>query len=441
MRSLGVAVVLAGATLVACGASEGEESEAGESAVVERAPVYTDDEIDSDVVAYAETCKAELGITGPLPDLSCTDGQLGDAGWDRSRVVEIPITIDNQPVNEHTFRRALDEGCDRSHWLEPRCWTYDIIQRVNIAPDVEAVLNCRQKYESSALGVAERKARITSAETPEEKLARFKEVFEFNDLGYILRNKNTGKSCFFTSFGVQFYGGWIPAPDRRTIPSREEVWAKLPEPKPPQGYDEAQWNRGPTGHPRKPDNMFFSPATTANGGCIGCHNQGAFKHSPFVDQATAPGVGRIVPKNAGNKPYLLVGRAFQNAFRANNTFQIDGAYGNQCTDCHRMNSGGRGAQLIASWAVGQDPPWMSSWAQAWPQRAWMPPRHDKPDEASYRQEYGSDIDQILCCMRSPKAKGCSHRVIGPTANDVVLDAEGNLSGDAWLPGTAAESCE
>ena len=58
-------------------------------------------------------------------------------------------------------------------------------------------------------------------------------IFEFDDLGLILRNRNTGKTCFFTFFGkldpknpaksYSFYGGWIPAPDRNSLAPRDEV--------------------------------------------------------------------------------------------------------------------------------------------------------------------------------------------------------------------------
>jgi hypothetical protein len=435
--ALAVSVVL-----TACGAPNTEEPVVDESALNAKGPGADDDLIDSDVVAYADKCKEELEITAPLPDLSCTDGQLGPAGWDDSRRVEVPITIDNRKVDATTYDQAIDVGCDRSQWLEHKCWTYDLMQRVEINPEVEAVLNCRQKYRTNALGVAERKAAYEAAPTPEEKLAAFKRVYEFDDLGYILRNKRTGKSCFFTSYGVQFYGGWIPAPDRKTIPPRDELYAMLPSPKPPADYDERQWNRGPKGHAEVRDNMFFTPSVTANyGGCVGCHNQGAFKHSPFIDQAFAPSVGRIVPANDRTKPYLLVGRAFQEQFRLNNTWEVDTGHGgeNTCVMCHRMNSGGSGALLRTQWAVGVDPPAMSTWAAAWPQRAWMKPNHRKTSEAAYRDAYGTDIDKLMCCMRTPDAKGCRKRKIGPLASDVLLTAQGDLA-SIWEEGASDATC-
>jgi hypothetical protein len=442
---LNVVTCLAVAACASQEASQGPSESEGQLA--SRAPVPTDDDlIDNDVVAYAAKCKAELGITTPLPDLSCTDGQLTAGTWDASRRVEVPITVDGVPVNEQNFRFAIDKGCDRSQWLESRCWTYDLVQRVDIAPDVEAILNCRQKYETNWLGVADRKAAYLAAKTPADKLATFKLAYEFNDLGYIVRNKKTGKSCFFTSYDVPFYGGFVPAPDRTSMPPRDELYAMLPEPKPPAEYDERQWNRGPKGHPELPNNMFFTPKSTAeNGSCLGCHNQGAFKHSPFIDQATAPSVGRLVPTNDRRTPYLLVGRAFQNSFRNWGIAEIDtGAGGeNACTMCHRMSASESGAYERVEWAVGKNVPATSTWADTWPQRAWMRPNHGQTSESDYREMLGADIDKLLCCTKNPDAKGCLKRSIGPVASDVKLAADGTLDPAGWITpaANAAVSCE
>src|SRR5258708_2341018 len=53
---------------------------------------------DDDVVAYAELCKRELGITGPLPAMSCLAG------------TEVPITIDGQSINAQNYASLADKG-------------------------------------------------------------------------------------------------------------------------------------------------------------------------------------------------------------------------------------------------------------------------------------------------------------------------------------------
>ena len=210
-------------------------------------------EPDYDVVAYAEHCKRELGIEAPLPDMNYLDG------------VEIPVTINGQQVLDKDFP-ALESGqggCDRAQWLDGECWTYDLIQRIEIQPDVEAVLNCRQKLYTSARSKEERihayESTVTRNASAAERVRSWRAIFEFDDLGLILRNRNTGKTCFFTFFGkldpkdpaksYSFYGGWIPAPDQNTLASRDDVFDRLPEPRPPEEYPERMWHRGPRGAP------------------------------------------------------------------------------------------------------------------------------------------------------------------------------------------------
>src|SRR3990172_4077139 len=185
--------------------------------------------VEEDVVAYAELRKQELGIEGPLPDMSCLAG------------VEVPITINGQDVNQRDFR-ALAEGrggCDRAQWLDGKCWTYDFVQRIEIGDDVEAVLNCRQKRFPSILSSEERTREYAEAvernAPSDERLRLWRLVFEFDDLGLILRNRRSGKTCYFTFFGkldfkkpdrsYSFYGAWIPAPDQGALASRDEISA------------------------------------------------------------------------------------------------------------------------------------------------------------------------------------------------------------------------
>jgi hypothetical protein len=400
--------------------------------------------LDEDVVAYAELCKQELGIEKPLPDMNCLAG------------VEVPITINGQEINEREFR-ALAEGrggCDRSQWLNGKCWTYDIVQRVEIDDDVEAILNCRQKLFTSVLSPEERIAEYNQAvarNAPAEELRRlFRLIYEFDDLGLILRNTRSGKSCFFTFFGklnfekpdrsYSFYGGWIPAPDRETVASREEIHRRLPEPKPPEGYPERMWNRGPRGALSGRPNMFFTPKATAEGQCVSCHAHGAFKHSPFIDQAFAHGV-RVVPANDRDLPYLVVGRPFQESFRATQVMEIDTepVFGESqaCTACHRLTKGGEGAVKRLDWATGEEIPQPSYVARRFPFQAWMPFEHGIESKEEYHRDLGPMIEAIRCCEKTPNAIGCRFRPIGPTEADVMLDEKGLLVEDSWVLGSDA----
>jgi hypothetical protein len=398
--------------------------------------------LEEDVVAYAELCKQELGIEGPLPDMNCLDG------------VEVPITVNGAPLDENAFRAlaAGHGGCDRAQWLNGECWTYDIIQRVEIGEDVEAVLNCRQKLFTSNLSSEERRREyeraVARAASPEERVRLFRLLFEFDDLGLILRNRRSGKTCFFTFFGkldferprnsYSFYGGWIPAPDRKDDLSRDEVHRLLPEPKPPAEYPESMWNRGPRGALGGKPNMFFTPRATSEGECVLCHNHGAFKHSPFIDQAYQNG-DRVVPSNERDLPYLPVGRSFQESFRKARIAEIDtepvAGERQACTACHRLTTGGKDADERRDWAVGEDVPKPSYLAGRLPLRAWMPFEHAFLSNEEYRRNLEGMIEAVRCCEKTPNAMGCRTRSIGPTEADVNRDESGLLTTDSWVSGS------
>ncbi len=402
----------------------------------------TEVRVEEDIVAYAELCKRELGIVEPLPEMNCLAG------------VEVPITVNGQKVTEKEFR-ALAEGrggCDRAQWLDGKCWTYDFVQRIEIGEDVEAVLNCRQKLFTSILSPEERMREYEEAverNAPrEESLRLWRLIFEFDDLGLILRNRRSGKTCYFTFFGkldfekpdrsYAYYGGWIPAPDRELVASREEIFRRLPEPKPPDDYPERMWNRGPRGAPGPRNNMFFTPKATAEGQCVSCHDHGAFKHSPFIDQVFLDG-DRVVPANDREVPYLPVGRPFQETFRKARVMEIDtepvAGEIQSCTTCHRVTTGGEGAVKRRDWAVGHDVPQPSYVASRFPRKAWMPLEHGIDSEDEYHRDLGPMIEALRCCEKTPNAVGCLSRSIGPTEADVKLDARGLLSEDGWVSGS------
>jgi hypothetical protein len=401
-----------------------------------------EERLEEDVVAYAELCKDELGIEGPLPDMSCLAG------------VEVPITINGQRIGERDFRAlaAGRAGCDRAQWLDGECWTYDLVQRVEIGDDIEAVLNCRQKLYTNVLSAEERirayRDAVERNDSVDERLRLFRLVFEFDDLGLILRNRRSGKTCFFTFFGkldlekpersYSYYGGWIPAPDQDVVPAREEIYERLPEPKPPAEYPERMWNRGPRGAPGNRSNMFFTPRATAEGQCVSCHNHGAFKHSPFIDQAHAGGV-RIVPANERDVPYLPVGRPFEDNFRKARILEIDtvpvSGETQTCTTCHHLTTGGEGAVKRRAWATGEEIPHPSYLAGKFPLQAWMPLEHGIDSSDDYHRDLGAMVEAIRCCERTPNARGCRFRSIGPTGADVKLDERGLLSADSWVLGS------
>lgn len=411
------AVLLLPCVLAFCKESDGEGVETSFAAQTsDAAAPAAPDPADEDVVAYAELCKRELGITQPLPAMSCLAG------------TEVPITIDGQPVTQANYASLSDKGCDNPQWLTQSCHNYDFVQRIDVGnPDVEAILNCRQKYFTNAQDKTARASAVADAPA-DEKVDKYKLLAEFNDLGFILRNKKTGKSCFFTIFGNSYNGAWLPGPDATTLPPKATVAAAL-QTAPPEGYPEASWYRDARA-------TYFTPRATSGGGCVRCHDLGAFKHSPFIDQVD------IVPTTRSKTtPYLLVGNVFQQAFRDNQmtdvtTEPVDGA-SQKCTQCHRLAAGGASCSTFVDWATGHDPSPHTDSSKRYPAAAWMPLDHEESSAESYDAAFGKHIARMKCCCAKPNARGCKTRTYGPTSADV-----GGTALPEWRAAdpAAADSC-
>jgi len=367
---------------------------------------------DEDVVAYAELCKRELEITQPLPAMSCLAG------------TEVPITIDGKKIDESNYASLATGGCDKPQWLESACYNYDHIQRIDVGnPDVEAVLNCRQKYWTNPLDKTARAEVFARSGSVED----YKLLTEFNDLGFILRNKKNGKSCFFTIFGPHFYGAYLPPPDQKAVPPEAEVLAKIDVAKPPAEYPKEQWYRDARA-------TYFSPSRTAGGGCVGCHDLGPWKHSPFIDQVD------IVPSNRRGA-YFPVGKVFQASFSSLDvtTDPIEGD-AQRCTSCHRMAAGGRTCDKFIDWSVGGYPGEMSATGRSWPHAAWMPEGH-QDDAGAWDRDNGKHVKRLKCCCENPTAKGCRSRAFGPTKEALGPGlAEGVLPPWVRGGGDAGVSC-
>ncbi|MEO1898410.1 MAG: hypothetical protein ABGX68_01275, partial [Methylococcales bacterium] len=99
-------------------------------------PTEDDTRSDYDVYQYVKECKAELGISRKLPQLSCLDGQ------------EIPIFVNKQEIQSDNWNILSDDKkCDNPHWLggDMGCWTYSHLQVLKLDAENIMVLNCRQK--------------------------------------------------------------------------------------------------------------------------------------------------------------------------------------------------------------------------------------------------------------------------------------------------------
>lgn len=350
-------------------------------------------ELDHDVSAYAELCKRELGLAPTvLKPWNCLEG------------AEVPITIDGKALDAslHSELVAGRTGCDRPSWLgdEP-CATYSFIQRRDLQPGVVAFLLCRSRQYSTHESLAERRERYRRSTSLED----FRHLYEFDSLGLIWANLQTGKTCFFDYVG-KVYGGYISSPDDLRRPN----FANLPEPRPPADAEEGKplaklWQKNARDTWRPPREV------ARHDGCVRCHDIGPFKSSPYVQQVFE------VPRLAADVPYLVVGAPFERwkkAYRlaALNTTAIAGE-AQVCTRCHRMGA------MESCWnnldyAVGTRLPGpLSATAKQFKNQMWMPPLpkdwqdlKDADLAPLWHQRYGAHIKKMRCCCRNPQAKGC-----------------------------------
>jgi hypothetical protein len=203
--------------------------------------------------------------------------------------------------------------------------------------------------------------------------------------------------------------------------------------KPPGDYPEDGWYRDARA-------TYLTPRATAGGNCVGCHDIGAFKHSPFIDQLD------IVPTNKSKTmPYLPVGSVFKEAFRSRQfvdvtTDPIEGS-NQRCTTCHRMTAGGNSCSQFLDAATGHDPAPRSELGRTFPNAAWMPLDHGLTSAGAYNETFGKHIERMKCCCAKPNAKGCKTRPFGPTLEEIGAPAQGRMLPDfkAADP-SATESC-
>lgn len=141
--------------------------------------------------------------------------------------------------------------------------------------------------------------------------------------------------------------------------------------------------------------FWHSPAKTAQGMCVRCHDSGPFMYSPFIAQTNA------VPGNPFGLYRNDVGAAFKQWPKP---FGIS-TRGNTCTACHRMGNMNScnvamresTGQLVSA---GTD-----EWGQKFPQSHWMSPGdlHSKPQ---WDEAFSRSVAQLAACCKDPKGPGC-----------------------------------
>lgn len=349
------------------------------------------------VVAYANHCKAELGLPEDivLAPMNCLDG------------VEVPFTVGGMAPDADTYAalEAGQVGCDNPSWFpELPCYNYNFVQRRQLSDDVVAVLLCRMRTHSGPGTMAERRAAY--AESLSEDEART--LYEFDSLGLIWTNTDTGRTCFFDQ--VQpVYGGYLPSPDDPEPPRFED----LPDPKPPEGMRDAPgrewWEQGAA-------DAWHPPAITAMfGGCVSCHDAEPFVRTPWVADLG------VLPAQDPTTPYVVLGDIFESwVLHERPTISTapvtlpDGSQEPQlCTSCHRMG-GNWGCSVRADWYTAHaELPGVHDDVAGFQQRALMPPPGadfanlpGEDAETWWLERFGAHYDALQCCCEDPTAVGC-----------------------------------
>ncbi len=135
---------------------------------------------------------------------------------------------------------------------------------------------------------------------------------DYGDIAVIQYNRKNGATCFYQALGDQSHGN---------LPGGSHAPGFSPGDKPVKAP-----SAGAGGFP------WLTPTGTANIGCGGCHDNGPFIRSPYLNQVKGtnalPGSDDFSFNHT--QPYGFVG----DAFKPWKAYSV--TVGNECTTCHRL---------------------------------------------------------------------------------------------------------
>ena len=133
-------------------------------------------------------------------------------------------------------------------------------------------------------------------------------VGDYGDIAVIQHNRKNGATCFYQALGNQTHGD---LPGGSLGPGADDKPVKAPS---------------------KGLFPWLSPSGTAGIRCGGCHDNGPFIRSPYLNQVK--GVNALPGSDDfsfnSNQPYAFVG----DPFKSWKAFTV--TVGNECTSCHRL---------------------------------------------------------------------------------------------------------
>lgn len=379
-----------------------------------------------DVYKYVSECKAELGIERQLPVISCLDG------------TQVPIYVDQQIIEKNNWKLLSgSKKCDNPHWLggAQGCWTYSHLQVINLDQQNIMLVNCRQKgnpqekhwfrktIANLGMNQAERKEQYENANINEKKELYYL-YNTFNDIGIVLRNTVSGKSCYLTQYG-DAVAGFLPPLDA-PLPKKSEYLKAYTstQARPPDNFPQELWYRDA-------NKAFKSPEFTASAGCVACHNAHGIKYSPHINSKQGLPDIRAMAK----LPFLPVGAPFKEYFYSRNIRQvttepIDGV-DQLCTQCHNMTTVGTCGNSI-NFATNHPDTTLSAWLTNSSRNSWMPPI--QVDLALFKKH----VAAMNCCCEYPDSQGCKVRKFGPDVTDLP---NGFAEGKGWIDGQKPGLCK
>jgi hypothetical protein len=186
---------------------------------------------------------------------------------------------------DHLSGTYPNQLCDRPNVLRHECDPGSRFKVLHTSDDAEIVAHCRKKNGGTNYG----------------------------DIAVIQYNKKNGATCFYQSpVDTSNLDPHVPAP---TDPDAGKLWQQ--------------------------------PSKTAEGQCVGCHDNGPFVRSPYLAQLRNEPVNRLPGTNEGSGPwdyryqwnqtlpYRFLGNAFQ-SWKAYSVEIATNSEGRLCTNCHRM---------------------------------------------------------------------------------------------------------
>ncbi|HUJ82438.1 MAG TPA: hypothetical protein VLW83_11190 [Candidatus Acidoferrales bacterium] len=284
-----------------------------------------------DITAYAKECARKIA---PVQEFDCLKG------------VEIPITVNLQPPPGYQPQM----NCDRPSLLYQAGENTD----GSCVPFSRAIV-LRDDAQAQIVAICR------------EKKIRDRETKLFDEVDVISHNVHTGSTCWF-----QAQAGEPLAPNRGLFGTR------VPSPEEPIG--KKFWN---------------TPAVTAKGNCVTCHDSDPFMYSPYIAQT------RQLPADPFGKYANDIGAVF----RAWEKPSAISTRGNTCVGCHRIANLTTCRQTVRE-AVGiVTSRGSDDWARQYPNSHWMPPGNSMT-EKQWDQIYSASVQKIFACCANPKAPEC-----------------------------------